>query len=465
MRADIWRCVLDNSEDLRLLSLETLLEYERTGTKAGEIIDAVLEKYAFLPKSSRAFYARLTEGTIEQKILLDYIIDCYSSIPVRRMKPVIRNILRMSVYQIREMNSVPDRAALSEALRLAQKKGFRNLKGFVNGVLRSVIRYPKKADLELIADDTKRLSVKYSMPEFLVREFAERFGIAEAEKIFSAFEKKNKTTIRIRGDEEKRQEALRLLENDGITVEKAPFFEYAYYISNYDNIVLLDAFRNGSIVVQDISSMLAIEAAGIHGKKMRVLDMCAAPGGKSMLASDLLSGESDILSCDVSIIKTRLIDENIGRCHINNIETLERNAEEHNEEFDDCFDLVIADVPCSGYGVIGHKPDIKYNSSKAKQHGLSIIQKGIIDNAVKYVKPGGLLIYSTCTISIEENEENAAYILKKRNFEAVDISKNLPSECTSETAKGGYIQLIPGRHPCDGFFTAVFKRNKNNERT
>ncbi len=454
---------MDNSEDLRLLSLETLLEYERTGTKAGEIIDAVLEKYAFLPKSSRAFYARLTEGTIERKILLDHIIDCYSSTPVRRMKPVIRNILRMSVYQIREMNSVPDRAAVSEALRLAQKKGFKNLKGFINGVLRNVIRYPNKADISLIDDDIKRLSVKYSMPEFLVNEFTGRFGIAETESIFSAFEEKNKTTIRIRGNEEKRKEALRLLENDGVTVEKAPFFEYAYYISDYDNIVLLDAFKNGSIVVQDISSMLAVEAAGIHGKKMKILDMCAAPGGKSMLASDLTSFESDILSCDISAAKTRLIDENKERCHITNIRTLENNAEEHNEEFDEYFDLVIADVPCSGYGVIGHKPDIKYNSSETKQHGLSIIQKSIIDNAVKYVKPGGLLIYSTCTISLEENEENAAYILKKRDFEAVDISEDLPPECKCETAKNGYIQLIPGKHPCDGFFAAVFKRNKNNE--
>ena len=454
---------MDNSEDLRLLSLETLLEYERTGTKAGEIIDAVLEKYAFLPKSSRAFYARLTEGTIEQKILLDYIIDCYSSTPVRKMKPVIRNILRMSVYQIREKNSVPDRAALSEALRLAQKKGFKNLKGFINGVLRNIIRYPEKADIGLIDDDIKRLSVKYSMPEFLVSEFADRFGVAEAENIFGAFEEKNKTTIRIRGDKEKREEAVGLLENDGVTVEKAPFFEYAYYISNYDNIVLLDAFKNGSIVVQDISSMLAVEAAGIRGKKMKILDMCAAPGGKSMLASDLANAKSDILSCDVSVIKTRLIDENKERCHIDNIRTLERNAEEHNEEFDDRFDLVIADVPCSGYGVIGHKPDIKYNSSKTKQHGLSIIQKSIIDNAVKYLKPGGLLIYSTCTISLEENEENAAYILKKSGFEAVDISNALPPELKILTAKNGYIQLIPGKHPCDGFFIAVFKRNKNNE--
>ena len=241
-----------------------------------------------------------------------------------------------------------------------------------------------------------------------------------------------------------------------MTVEKAPFFEYAYYISNYDNIVLLDAFKNGSIVVQDISSMLAVEAAGIRGKKMKILDMCAAPGGKSMLASDLANAKSDILSCDVSVIKTRLIDENKERCHIDNIRTLERNAEEHNEEFDDRFDLVIADVPCSGYGVIGHKPDIKYNSSKTKQHGLSIIQKSIIDNAVKYLKPGGLLIYSTCTISLEENEENAAYILKKSGFEAVDISNALPPELKILTAKNGYIQLIPGKHPCDGFFIAVF---------
>ena len=189
---------MDNSEDLRLLSLETLLEYEKNNSKAGELINAVLEKYAFLPKSNRAFYARLTEGTIEKQIQLDYIIDCYSKMAAKRMKPVIRNIIRMSVYQIKYMRSVPDRAALSEALRLAQKKGFKNLKGFINGVLRNIIRYPEKADIELIDDEIKYISVKYSMPEFLTSEFTCRFGRQQTEEIFSAFETENRTTVRLR---------------------------------------------------------------------------------------------------------------------------------------------------------------------------------------------------------------------------------------------------------------------------
>ena len=451
---------MDNSEDLRLLSLETLLEYEKNNSKAGELINAVLEKYAFLPKSNRAFYARLTEGTIEKQIQLDYIIDCYSKMAAKRMKPVIRNIIRMSVYQIKYMRSVPDRAALSEALRLAQKKGFKNLKGFINGVLRNIIRYPEKADIELIDDEIKYISVKYSMPEFLTSEFTCRFGRQQTEEIFSAFETENRTTVRLRGDKKERQKAIELLENDNVTVEKAPFFKYAYYISGYDNIVLLDAFKNGSLVVQDISSMFAVEAAGIKGKKLKVLDMCAAPGGKSMLAADLLSKDSDITACDITILKTRLIDENTGRCGFKNISTLVKNAEEYDEEFKERFDLVIADVPCTGYGVMGRKPDIRYKASKERQHELAGIQKNIIDNAVRYVKPGGKLIYSTCTISTEENEDNVEYILKNKSFKPVDISENLPDGYKETTAVKGYIQLLPGKDPCDGFFAAVFKKDK-----
>lgn len=449
--------------NIRELALETLLLFEKEeNRKLGDIMHAVLEKYAWLPKNQRSFYTRLTAGTLEQKILLDYVIGCYSKTPVKKMKPVIRNILRLGVYQIREMDAVPDGAAVNEAVKLAGRKGFRNLKGFVNGILRSVIRQPEKLEFPPKENTAQYLSVMYSMPPFLIEKWVTAYGAERTEALCKAFTKEAKTTIRLRGSEEEQKQCLQALERDGVQIQKAPYLPYAYYISGYDRLEELEAFQEGRFLVQDLSSMLAVEAAGIQKREgLQILDLCAAPGGKSLLAADKAGEQSTVRSRDVSERKTELIRENARRCKTENIQVQTGDAREFEEALEGKMDLVIADVPCSGYGVIRHKPDIKYGACTEKEASLIEIQREILQNAVRYVKLGGRLLYSTCTINRAENEEQAEWIAAQSGMKYRDLTKDLPQDFAGTTAKEGYIQLLPGEFAGDGFFIAGFEKDES----
>ena len=450
---------MNENIDLRALALETLLKVEKSNVKLGDALNAELKKYGGLPKEKRAFYTRLAEGTLEQMIFLDHCIGMYSKTPVGKLKPVIRNILRLAFYQLRFMDSVPDSAAVNEAVKLTVKKGFGSLKGFVNGILRSAVREPWKMRLPDESDALKYISIKYSMPEFIVRRWIEEYGTDATKRICASFLEDIKTTIRIRGGREDVEKCIYLLEGDGVKTEKAPYLDCAYYISGYDRIDGLEAFKRGMFTVQDVSSMLSVEAAGIQ-RGWNVLDVCAAPGGKSLFAADKCGPEGAVISRDISEKKIRFIEENVQRCNITNIRTEVRDAAAFSPELKESMDAVIADAPCSGYGIIGKKPDIKYNASPKKQEELAKIQKKILGTASKYVRPGGKLIFSTCTISKEENEENVrAFLAENGDFKPVDLTVALPEEVwktSPETAENGYIQLLPGIHRCDGFFIAVF---------
>ena len=446
-------------ENIRLMVLETLLERERTGKKLDGIMNAVLENIRYLPKTQRAFYARLTEGTIEEQIRLDHILGCYSRTPVSKMKPVIRSILRLSAYQILEMDAVPDSAAVNEAVKLAKIKGFGSLAGFVNGVLRSMLRDPQRGVLPEKTDMLRYLSIRYSMPEFLVRQWVDRFGAEAAEKMCASFLEPKKTTIRIRPG--RTQECLASLEKDGADTVPAPYLPCAWRISGYETLTELSAFSEGLFFAQDVSSMLAVAAAGIReDEKLRILDVCAAPGGKCLMAADLASEASEILAGDISETKTALIEENARRLGIRNLKTRVWDAAVPDPALFESMDLVFADVPCSGYGVIGHKPDIKYHASTENQAALAALQLRILKTASMYVRPGGVLIYSTCTVSEEENEKNAARFLENGGFAPEDMTPYLPSDLSHTTADQWMLQLLPGRDNCDGFFIARLRRKK-----
>ncbi len=446
--------------DLRNLALETLLHAEKTSAKLNDAVRDALEKHKTLSKEKRAFFTRLTEGTAEQSILLDYIIDQYSKKPARKLSPVIRNILRLALYQIRQMDSVPDSAAVNEAVKLASKKGFSGLKGMVNGILRNAIRCPERADLSEIKDKDKYISIKYSMPEFLVKQWINAYGYDATESMCAGFLEDKGTSVRLRGGLSDEESFVSSLKASGVNVEKALYIDHAYQISGYDVLTELEAFKNGSIAVQDISSMLCVEAAGIKSGD-KVIDVCAAPGGKSVFAADKAGEDGEVISRDISESKLRFIRENADRCGIKNIRIQEWDATVPDETLKEYADVVLVDAPCSGYGVIGRKPDIKYGASEEKQSALVEIQRNILKTASNYVKKGGRLVYSTCTVSQQENEENVAWFLKNGDFKSVDLTENIPDELAEKkpTVKDGYMQLLPGIDGCDGFFIAVFRRN------
>ena len=450
--------MMTNGINTREMILEILLKINEEGEHSHIAIRDALSKYQFLPKQDRAFITRVCEGTLEYRILIDYIIDSFSKISVDKMKPPIREILRSAVYQLKFMDRVPDSAVCNEAVKLAQRKGFYNLKPFVNGVLRTVSRQLDQLEYPPRERNLVRfLSVKYSMPEPLVLRWLNVYGEEVTEKMLADFLEDKPLTVRCRtylNSVEKTCESLRA---QGVTVEPAPYLPYAKRISGYNHIFALDAFIQGKIQVQDVSSMLVAEIADPK-KTDYVIDLCAAPGGKSLHIGDKMEGFGTVDARDVSQYKVNLIEENIRRIGSINVQTRVQDATVFDVDSECLADIVLADVPCSGYGVIGRKPEIKYRSTLQKQEELVILQRNILDKAAEYVKPRGVLIFSTCTIAKEENEENMMWFMNNYPFKLESIDPYIPDELKSETTSLGYLQLLPGVHGTDGFFIARFRR-------
>ena len=440
--------------NVREIVLDMLMELSKENTYCHLLIRDVLQKYNYLEQRDKAFIKKIVEGTVERRLELDYVINLFSSTKVSKMKPLIREVLRMSVYQILYMEQVPDSAVCNEAVKLVQKRKFTNLKGFVNGVLRNIARNKEK----MVYDD---ISIKYSMPMWLVERLTSAYGKDMAEKIMASFLEEKPVTIRRKESlSEKEWEIItREMEKSGVQVSKHPYLPYAYEIKKAEGLFSIEAFKKGCFTVQDVSSMLVAECADVK-EAMTIFDLCAAPGGKSMHCAEKLNGTGRVYSFDVSENKTDYIQENIDRLGYTNIETKVKDATVFDASMIEGADIVLADVPCSGIGVIGKKCDIKYRINEDEIKNITELQKKIIDNAWQYVKKGGILIYSTCTISREENEEMVKYLTANAPLKLESLNAYLPKELWSETTEKGYLQLLPGVHKCDGFFIARLKREE-----
>ena len=443
--------------NIRELILGILLEINKEGQYSHIAIRGTLDKYQYLEKTERAFITRVCEGTQENQIRIDYIINYFSKVKVEKMKPLIRELLRSSVYQLIYMDNVPDSAVCNEAVKLARKKGFYNLTGFVNGVLRGIARDYKKIPFPGRENKVEYLSVTYSMPVWLVVRFMDQFGFENTEKMLQASMEERPVTVRIKEYLTDREQVIQSLKKEGVKVEKAPYADNAYYLSGYDYLPALTAFRMGNIQVQDVSSMLVAEIADPQ-KGDYVIDMCAAPGGKSLHVADKMGDYGTVDARDISQYKVDMIEENIHRTDCINVQAHVMDATVFDVDSELKADVVLADVPCSGYGVIGKKPEIKYRVTAQKQEEIVILQRTILDNAAEYVKPGGVLVFSTCTIAKEENEENMLWFMNNHPFKLESIDPYLPEELHSETTALGYLQLLPGVHKTDGFFIAKFRR-------
>ncbi len=453
---------MTKSVNVRELILGILLEVTENDSYSHLIIRNVLDKYQYLDKQERAFITRVSEGTIENMILIDYMINQFSKVKVNKMKPVIRAILRMSVYQLKYMDSVPDSAVCNEAVKLASQKGFTNLKGFVNGVLRNIsrglgeIKYPVEQE-----DKWNYLSVMYSMPRWIVDEWSKEYEYDTVKQILEGFLSKNTTTIRCNLSKTTPEVLKGLLEKENIKVTPSKYLDYAFEIEDYNRMNVIEAFIKGMFQVQDISSMLAVEVADIKENDY-IIDVCAAPGGKSLHAADKLQGTGHVEARDLTENKVALIRDNMNRIGYHNIEARQMDALILDKATIEKADVVIADLPCSGLGVIAKKTDIKYKLTQDKQKDLVKLQRQILDIVEKYVKPGGTLLYSTCTINKEENLENVKWFTENHNFELVSITNHLNHALQGNTTDLGYLQLLPGDYGTDGFFIAKLKKAKSS---
>lgn len=455
----------------RELVLGILLEVAENGQYSHLVLRDVLNKYQYLDKKERAFITRVTEGTLEHMIEVDYILNQFSKVNVKKMKPVIRNILRSAVYQLKYMDTVPDSAACNEAVKLAVKKGFGNLRGFVNGVLRNAAR-----NLEQIvypADQVEYLSVRYSMPVWILRIWLKSYSMETVEKMLKQFQSEAPLTVRCKAAENNGilkdaevptkstgsvSEIKKCLEGEGIHAERHPYLPYALCISGFDYLGGLKSFQKGLFSVQDISSMLVSEIADPKEGDW-VIDVCAAPGGKALHMAEKLNGTGYVEARDLTSYKVDLIQENIERTGLNNITAVCQDAVQYDEKSTGKADIVIADLPCSGLGVLGKKTDLKYKVTEDGCQRLAKLQREILSVVFRYVKPGGTLVYSTCTINPAENIDNVHWFLREYpQFELSDIHGRLCEELQNDVVEDGCLQLLPGVHQSDGFFIACFRK-------
>lgn len=420
----------------RELVLDILLQITRDGEYSHIALKNVLDQYQYLDKKERAFITRVVNGTLERMIEIDYIINQFSKVKVNKMKPVIRTILRSAVYQLKYMDSVPDSAVCNEAVKLAVRKGFTNLKGFVNGVLRTISRSLDKVELPT-------LSVRYSLPQWIVDQWLEEYDEETVKRMGAAFLSEHPTTIRCNLNEVSKEELVRELEGEQVTVKETSL-DYALNITGYDYLGKLKSFQEGHFYVQDLSSMQVAEWAAPKAGDF-IIDVCAAPGGKAIHLAEKLAGSGHVEARDLTEYKVDLIRENIERSRLSNIEAVCQDATVYVEESSEKADIVIADLPCSGLGVLGKKVDLKYKMTKEVEQDLVQLQRQILSVVQAYVKPGGKLLYSTCTIHRGENEGNTRWFGKE--YPAFHLVKEQ--------------QFLPGREEGDGFYIALFEKENH----
>ena len=551
------------NKDEREVVLLALLSYEKNGTFSNVLVKRTLDDCMDMSTAERAFIKRLLEGVIERLPQLDAKITQYTGKSVRRLHPVIRQLLRMGLYQILFMDAVPDSAACNEAVLLAKRHAPSKLSGFVNGVLRNAardaagqkgpaVRPEKKADADLSQRARKESALsapalRFSMPEWLVRMWKEQLGEAQTESLLESLLEIRPVSIRlcnVKTPEEKKR-LLVQLEEAGVRVEKGRWLPDSYRLFRTSDLRKLPGFAQGLWTVQDESSMLAVTAAGLHGCGT-VFDVCAAPGGKSFFAAQILRDGKDtrgaqdlpsgqdpdaaqtlppgqdpgttetlppgqdpdtvqtlppgqdpgtaetlpsgkdpdaaqtlpgkeslspgrtlhggtgiVYSFDLTRTKTDRIREGAARLHLTNLSVRERDARVFCPEFENSADVLLCDLPCSGLGVIGKKRDIKYRASLEGIAALRDLQRQILSNTVRYLREGGVLLYSTCTISRLENEENAAWIESELGLVPDSLAPYLPAGLPG--IRGHMLQLLPDVHGTDGFFLARFRKRSAKE--
>ena len=423
-----------SNENFKILN-GILYEILENNAFLNEALDLMEIKYAYLTSKDRHFIRRTVKGVIERKLELDFYINSISNTPIKKQKKWVRTILRSAFYQIKYMN-IKDYAVVDESVKLIKKLKYKQFSGFVNGVLRNYIR---KKD-ELIP---RNLEEKYSIPNWIIEKFIKEEGMENTTKILSSFSKIRPIMIRLNTKYFEKDLILSDLKEEGYTIKEVDPDYNVYSLSGIDSLNASKTFSDGKFYIQDLSAMYPIFLANLK-KGYKVLDTCASPGGKTLLMAEIVGDTGKILSCDISEKKTDKIKENIKKSGFLNINVMIQDATKPNPDLREKFDAILADVPCSGLGVIGRKADIRYRLKKEDIKSLSFLQKEIIDNTISYLKKDGIFIYSTCTISKEENEENRDYILNK--YKDLYLFKEK--------------KILPFMYESDGFYTAIFKKQE-----
>lgn len=429
----------------RQTAYSVLLKIFKDGAYSNLALDAALKKTR-LDVRERAFASALVYGTCERLITLDYELEKHLSKPIGKLKPQVLAILRLGAYQLLFADSVPDSAAVNESVKLAKNNGCSYASGLINAVLRKI----SKSGLQLPdeADKVKYLSIKFSCPQWLIEKWIFEYGEMKTENILTYSLKKNKITIRVNTVKTSAEELMKSLVASGVICENAPI-EDSLIISELPcSVEELEEFKNGLFHVQGIPSQLCAKALGAR-EGDTVFDLCAAPGGKTFTIAELMKNKGSVMAFDLYENRTSLILKGAKRLGLDIIKATAADASVFYEKLGKA-DCVLCDVPCSGLGIISKKPEIKFKKPE-ELSSLPDIQLKILENGAKYVKDKGRLVYSTCTLSKEENEKVCEKFLSKNK----SFKKSKPFPDFSDNC---FVTVFPNENNSDGFFVALFEK-------
>jgi 16S rRNA (cytosine967-C5)-methyltransferase len=435
--------------NVRDAALTILLTVDKSQAYSNLLLHQTIEKYKIDAKD-RGLLTELTYGTLQHKLTLDYYLEPFIK---GKVDIWVRWLLRMSLYQMHYLTKIPAHAAVNEAVEIAKRRGHKGIASLVNGVLRSILREGVRS-LDEIKDEVERLAVGTSHPQWLVERWVESYGFDQTRAMLEENNVPPAQTVRVNVTKATVEQVLTTLEREGVKAKRSEFVPECIYLLS-GQAARTGAFRNGLITIQDESSMLPATVLNPQ-PGMKVLDMCAAPGGKTTHMAEKMNNEGSILATDLHPKKLDLIEENTTRLGLTIVQTAPidgRQATQYLKAED--YDAILVDAPCSGLGVMRRKPDIKYTKREEDLQSLQTIQLNILENAVKLLKAGGKLVYSTCTVDREENEGTVkAFLAQHPEMVSVEL-EHLPQQLMTKQ-QDGMLQVFPQDIGSDGFFVAAF---------
>ncbi|TVP87435.1 MAG: 16S rRNA (cytosine(967)-C(5))-methyltransferase RsmB [Alkalicoccus sp.] len=449
-----------SNSNVREASLDALLKIHKNQTYSNLLLNDVINQKK-LSKVDVPLYTQIVYGTLQQQRYIDFILESFSRKALDKLESWVLVLLRLSIYQLKFLDRVPDHAVLNEAVTIAKRRGHRGISGMVNGILRSYLRNGDP-ELNQAGSPLVQLAVKTSHPDWMIERWVTQYGWETAEAAAEANNHPPGTSVRINPLRVSGEEAIAELLDEGLELEISPLLPDEALRINKGSAAAARAFQEGRITIQDESSMMAGKVLAPNSGD-RILDACAAPGGKTTHLAELMQNTGEIISVDLHEHKIRLINQQAERLGLTNITACTGDARTLESETLGSFDKILVDAPCSGLGVIRRKPDMKWTKQQQDLERLVSIQKEILESVWKLLKPGGRLVYSTCTIDKYENELQVKRFMEDHNDAAADqnMSGRLPEKVREDMQDNFMLQLMPGKFGTDGFFMASLEKRSD----
>lgn len=446
------------SDSYRIVTIDSLKKIHQNNSYSNIVINNDIKQ---LDENFHNMYRKSVLGVIENIYFLDYVINKFSSTKTKKLQTEILITLRLAIYQIFFLENSKEFVIVNESVEYIKKKLNIKASKFVNAILRNILRNKEQilTDIEKLDSVNTRieyLSIKYSYPNWLIKNFINQFGEDKVEEVLIKNNEEAKLNIRINTTKISRDELRNKLEKKGIKCIDCNIAQKGMILENIVNLEKLDEYKDGLFSIQSESSMLVGQILNPKENSL-IIDVCAAPGGKTMDVAERLNNTGKVISRDLYEHKVKLIKNDIKRLELKNVSAEVFDASSFDSNLENKADYCIVDVPCSGLGIIRRKPEIKYNRQEIDSSNLFDIQYKILVNASKYLKVNGELVYSTCTTDKKENIDVINYFVKhNQNFKLVDITDETNN--IFNTSKDGYIEIFPHLHDMDGFFVAKFRK-------